>query len=359
MIAVASDCRNEARRAIARATWVPAARRLGFDVVFIVGSHSECDRPSVPDESADQPGQQAAAPRIISEIDAERAANGGDVVGLPVPESYANLPKKTLALIQWAADHSPPIDLLFKADDDVFVDAARLLQRLRLLTDRDIRQGAGTYMGYFHNDSKPDPRPGSKWSDPVYEATVGAQAPYMPYAAGPFYGLSQPAIAFLGRAGAAGALRTDWKNEDVSVGQWLHGTAVHRHHEEGMLRYLEGSTGDRGRVPYALHMQSYQEVLPGIGMEGGVERGIGGGTVDGRTGSGGGRLAQRAVRGVHGGSSESKGTGSESGSGRLSYRSEQGGLSRWERDEWLAVVADAVAARVAGGGLVRGRCCGS
>jgi len=206
-------------------------------------------------------------------------------------------------------------------------------------------------MGYFHNDSRPDPAEGSKWADPTYVASVGESAPYMPYAAGPFYALSQPGIAHLGRSGASGFLRTDWKNEDVTVGQWMHGTAAHRSHEEGILRYLEGSSRNRNCLPFALHMQSYQEELP-------REQGRPVASAEpSQTG------AQRAVRGVHGVSSGSGATtdgvtSAPVGIRPAGYRQEQGGQSRWERDEWLAEVADAVWGRVWAGGLLRGTCCG-
>ena len=47
----------------------------------------------------------------------------GDVRQLPVPDQYDALPKKTLALMSVAAEHSPPVDFLVKIDDDVVLDA--------------------------------------------------------------------------------------------------------------------------------------------------------------------------------------------------------------------------------------------
>jgi Galactosyltransferase len=110
----------------------------------------------------------------------------------------------------------------------------------------------GFYMGYFHNDSVPDRDPKSKWYDAQYDAVA-----YPPYAAGPLYGVSRNVLEWLVRASEDGMLRTDWRNEDVSMGSWLHGTRFQRVHDEGMLRYLECSVRDHTKPPFALHIQTY------------------------------------------------------------------------------------------------------
>jgi hypothetical protein len=227
LIAVNSFCGNEEHRARSRATWVPRATPLGMSVKFFVGRSPQCD---------------AAA------VEAE-AARHGDVVVLPLHESYDRLTLKTHALLAHAGGGGEGrVDLLLKVDDDIYVDPAAFAARLWQL-DADGVLARGVYGGFFHNATIVIRSGVNKWRDGGFPMRN-----YPPYASGAAYFLSGPALAYLARAGREGALNTAWHNEDASVGSWLFGTSFDRYHDEGVLRCLDCGTNVFHQAPWAVHV---------------------------------------------------------------------------------------------------------
>ena len=226
LIAVNTFCGNADHRARIRASWMPRAQPLGIGVQFYVARSPHCSEAAVADE----------------------ARLHGDMVLLPLHESYDKLTVKTHALLLHAATLAPPVDLLVKIDDDIYVDPGRLAARAWALHHEGLLD-AGVYGGFFHNATIVLRNPGSKWAD------VGYPLPrYPPYASGAAYFLSQPVLNFIAGAGGQGHLSTAWHNEDASVGTWLFGTRFARYHDEGVLRCLDCATNVFHQPPWAVHV---------------------------------------------------------------------------------------------------------
>lgn len=215
---------------------MPRAKPLGIGVTFYVARSPHCTDAAV--------GEEARA--------------HGDVVVLPLHESYDKLTVKTHALLLHAAGLSrPPVDLLLKVDDDIYVDPYRLAGRVWALR-ADGLLDAGVYGGFFHNATIVSRNPANKWCDAEYPL-----ARYPPYASGAAYYLSRPALTYLATAGAQGHLTTAWHNEDATLGTWMFGSRFERYHDEGVLRCLDCATAGFTQPPWAIHVADnnvwYQE----------------------------------------------------------------------------------------------------
>lgn len=92
------------RRDLCRQTWLPAIQSLGIDVVFLIGGHPHLER-------------------------------NGDELYLPVPDTYPELPQKTVAFCCWALESDATH--LFKADDDTFIHPWRFVDWLATITTQD------------------------------------------------------------------------------------------------------------------------------------------------------------------------------------------------------------------------------
>lgn len=99
VIGILSADKYETRRDACRATW--AKKTPGVVFVFVVGS------PSV-----------------------RRPLLAGDVLYVPVPDSYHELPQKTRAFFAWAVTAFPDCQRFFKCDDDTYVSLPRLIDYL-------------------------------------------------------------------------------------------------------------------------------------------------------------------------------------------------------------------------------------
>jgi len=91
------------RRELCRRTWLPEVRKLGFDVVFLIGGHPEVKRV-------------------------------GDELNLPVDDGYRQLPQKTIAFCKWAIEQ-PGVTHIFKADDDTLIHPQRFKDFADSLTE--------------------------------------------------------------------------------------------------------------------------------------------------------------------------------------------------------------------------------
>lgn len=200
-LAVASECNSRSRRDAIRKGWGSFAKTLGMRWRFFVGLARGDDK------------------HCETSISAE-ARRFKDIVILPLIDTYENLTQKALGMMTYTAKCSTG-DFYAKTDDDVFVYPWRLQQRLKQLqNDSSIAERAlGAYVGNFWIDAKPITAEGNK----NYEGNfVGGY--YPPYAGGPFYILSRPAIEYV--LLNARSLNWKWRNEDMSVGTWMVGMDI-------------------------------------------------------------------------------------------------------------------------------------
>ncbi|NXW12096.1 B3GT4 galactosyltransferase, partial [Fregetta grallaria] len=77
-------------------------------------------------------------------------------------DAYANLNRKTLLLLRWAAARCPAVPFLLKADDDVFVNLPALTSYL--MTFRHLPR---LYLGRVHWWVQPDRDPRSRHHVPA------------------------------------------------------------------------------------------------------------------------------------------------------------------------------------------------
>ncbi|NXI66926.1 B3GT4 galactosyltransferase, partial [Anseranas semipalmata] len=99
---------------------------------------------------------------------AERAAvlaearRHGDVLQGAFADTYANLTRKTLLLLGWAAARCPGARFVLKADDDAFVHVPALLAHLAA-----VPTPARLYLGRVHWRVPPDRDPRGRHHVPV------------------------------------------------------------------------------------------------------------------------------------------------------------------------------------------------
>ncbi|KAL8213647.1 UNVERIFIED_CONTAM: hypothetical protein K2H54_067908 [Gekko kuhli] len=170
---VASAAGHARARAAVRRSWGGARRAAGLAVrtVFVVGLPA----------GAGGGAQQAAL--------AAEAARHGDVLQGRFADTYANLTRKTLALLGWAASRCPAARFVLKADDDVFVNLPALAAHLAALPP-----AARHYLGRVHWRVRPQRAPAARHHVP---AALYAPAAFPPYCSGTAYVLSAPAVAAL------------------------------------------------------------------------------------------------------------------------------------------------------------------
>jgi hypothetical protein len=61
----------------------------------------------------------------------EESKKYGDVVQIEMNDLYRNLTLKSIAILNWVRQHCAKVDLLFKVDDDVYVNVNNLVQFVR------------------------------------------------------------------------------------------------------------------------------------------------------------------------------------------------------------------------------------
>lgn len=148
----------------------------------------------------------------------------GDLLALPVSDTYEHLPDKTLALLDWVARHTD-FAYLYKIDDDCHLDVAafraRSLHRSHHYMGRPLRRGEGDTDRRWHQDRSASAR-GAGALDKSPEPSIYADG-------GSGYFISRPAMQLLGRRSATtqGArLRLASFMEDKLVGDLLAGCGV-------------------------------------------------------------------------------------------------------------------------------------
>lgn len=126
-------------------------------------------------------GEAVGAAAVLAE-----ARRHGDVVQGAFADTYANLTRKTLLLLGWAAARCPGARFVLKADDDAFVHVPGLLALLR-----GWRTPARLYLGRVHWRVRPERDPRGRHHVP---ASLYAAAAFPPYCSGSAYVLSAPAV---------------------------------------------------------------------------------------------------------------------------------------------------------------------
>jgi hypothetical protein len=229
-ISVSSEFGARARRDAIRAGYGAQARALGMRLRFFVGEASASDIGDAWRKQAGSGREGDVGAQLAHEAmarDSEQRQHG-DLVILPMADTYANLTKKTLAM----AVHTSVCGrgLFFvKTDDDVFVFPWRLARRLaKVQADLAMyKAGLGVYLGSFWENMPPITATDSKNYEPQW---AGRGKFFTPFAGGPFYLLSRPVIDFLARN--APFLNTQWRNEDMAMSTWVSGLDVEAVDEE-------------------------------------------------------------------------------------------------------------------------------
>jgi hypothetical protein len=212
-LCVSSELDQRIRRDAIREGYGKFAANLSASLRFFVGEP--------------QPGTHDAF-----SIESERR-RFGDVVILPMVDSYENLTLKTLAMLSYAAACGSA-KYVVKADDDVLVFIRRL-QRFTEKMDAEaysFRGKLGVYTGTLWVNTPPILAKGnkneeSKWvisSGNASEPPLSRGKHFFSYAGGPFYLMSRSAAEYL--RGTADRLNWKWRNEDMAVGAWLVGSDV-------------------------------------------------------------------------------------------------------------------------------------
>jgi hypothetical protein len=158
----------------------------------------------------------------------------GDLVVLPMRDTYENLTLKSLAMAVYAA-HCGRATFYAKADDDVFIFPWRLARFLEKVSADFVmyKRALGVYIGTFWVNAPPILAHGNKNYEGGYVVQTGnATAPatmprgkhYTPYAGGPFYILARAAVVWLGAQ--ARDLNWRWRNEDMAMGNMLVGADI-------------------------------------------------------------------------------------------------------------------------------------
>lgn len=200
-IGILSAPHNLYRRNLARTVFLNDFHEAGFDhcikVRFIIG-HEEF--------STSHQGQTATPEQMQTEKEMEEEQRRyGDVVRVPVPESYKSLPDKVLALLSVSLAEN--FDFVAKVDDDMVPDLSTMLPLITGV-DADTFLYSGRYL----------------WSSMRYNSQLGANKDFAPYFGGPTYLLSHAlAHQILVEDGQLTFqfLSYGSKSEDIDMGKWV------------------------------------------------------------------------------------------------------------------------------------------
>jgi hypothetical protein len=171
-VSVSSEFSARSRRDAIREGYGKYAQELGMRVRFFVG------------QAEDEHGTVSRA---------AEARQFGDLVVLPMMDTYENLTLKTMGMGVYTSKCGNG-DFYVKADDDVFVYPWRLRRRLEKVSyEMSMYQTSlGVYIGNFWVDSRPIRETWHKNYEPRWKGEH-----FGPYAAGPFYVLSKGAVCVL------------------------------------------------------------------------------------------------------------------------------------------------------------------
>lgn len=153
---------------------------------------------------------------FVGEDASEAVRQEANVVTLPLTDTYLNLTKKTVAMMQWFLSKAAPDDYLAKVDDDVYLRPDFLLKEL-------VGRPKPVMFGRLIKKSKPMRNPKAPWYIPY---DFYPNETYPTYCVGSTYGLSRDSV----EAVVAQARRQDTQSwipfEDVQVGIWAANAGV-------------------------------------------------------------------------------------------------------------------------------------
>ncbi|KAK9839521.1 hypothetical protein WJX81_006993 [Elliptochloris bilobata] len=195
-LGVMSDQRE--RRDVLRETWFPDAEGLqrleasaGIRMRFVVGHWSN------------DPERERAMNEEESEL--------GDILRLPVNETYTNLPMKTWVFFRTVYDKFTP-DYILKTDDDLYTQVQRLPYAMR-----EWAADAGDYVGCSFINGEMYDLPRHRFFEPL--SFVFGKREYYLFFSGGFYALSRRAAGLLRRVNF-GDMRIG-AGEDTTIGLWM------------------------------------------------------------------------------------------------------------------------------------------
>jgi len=147
---------------------------------------------------------------FVGEDASYAARHEANVVTLPLTDTYMNLTKKSVAIMEWFLSKATSEDYLAKVDDDVYLRPEYLLKAL-------VARPKPVLFGRLIKDSKPMRKPTAHWYIPV---DTYPNESYPAYCVGSTYAMSRDSV----EAVVGEARRTDSQKwvpfEDVQVGIW-------------------------------------------------------------------------------------------------------------------------------------------
>jgi hypothetical protein len=223
-ISVSSEFGERGRRDAIREGYGRQARSLGMRVRFFVGQATVKDVHDTWRQGKDV-FAQVAHEKLARESEQRQF---GDLVVLPMEDTYNNLTLKTLAMMSYTAACGRG-EYYVKSDDDVFIFPWRLNKRLAKVRVDEVmyKRRMGVNMGSWWVNMPPITATDSKNFEPLWDWKGKF---YTPFAGGPFYVISRAAIEHVLRNGWR--LNTKWRNEDMAASTWLQGLDIEAVDEE-------------------------------------------------------------------------------------------------------------------------------
>ncbi|KAL4228921.1 hypothetical protein ACF0H5_011962 [Mactra antiquata] len=142
VIVVISKAENFIRRHAIRNTWGSELRALNTQIVFLVGI----------DENSN----------IQKQIQKE-AELYNDVIQVDLHDTYRNLTRKSIAMLQWLADYCQNSKFYLKADDDMYVNINNVIQALKQIQQQRF------FFCHVFKEAPPIREESSKWYISVEE----------------------------------------------------------------------------------------------------------------------------------------------------------------------------------------------
>lgn len=164
---ISSEGNFEQRRAI-RATWGGTSRRMGFKVIFLLGTTERRE--------------------VRSKVSQENNLHK-DIVQGNFIDTYGNLTYKTVMLIRWARDYCTGASFVLKIDDDMLLGVWDLATTLN-----QLQQVRRTMWGWLYHKYKPVRNKSNKWyvSEKTYAKDV-----YPDFLSGGSYLISGDSVTIL------------------------------------------------------------------------------------------------------------------------------------------------------------------
>lgn len=169
LVTVLTSVQNVAQRMAIRDTWGKALKKGGARIVFFLGSSSSSS---------------------IQTMVRREWKDHNDLVQEDFVDSYYNLSTKTISMLKWVSNNCNKVKYVLKTDDDIYVNAPALFQRLETFNDTIA------IYGQLAHRWRPIRYKKSKWYVPFRNYPW---AHYPDFVAGPAYFLTGSAVPRLFR----------------------------------------------------------------------------------------------------------------------------------------------------------------